>query len=517
MTGPRSGGAERGQADPARRPVDELVATIGVIGDMSIPLLFQGLLADKKTGTVVFMREPVVKKVYVAGGEVFFASSNLSEDRLVEWLCRAGTISRQQCDTAAEMVKTTGKKSGTVLQELGYLSAEKLAAGLRYQVRQIFVSLFNWRTGSYLIDEDTALHFDSDTLMMNTRDLIIDGLREMEWSVVRKSLPPLGTILRSSAEQSLPPQGEALEQDHRTILSFIDGRASIEEICARSGIGDFNALKAVYALLALRLAVKGDLKKEGAAGPVRVEASTVVETNERRTTEPASSAVLTTEMLLEAHKRLARQNLYEVLDVGRAATAQEIKKAYFTLAKRYHPDRHFGPSLNEMKGHLETLFNAIHEAYETLADPDRRDQYDRALADNARQPQVKTAAGTGNHVKASAARAHFAEGMKYFDGRNYWDAEESFEWAERFDPSNAEYVFRRAMALSHMPRRGRDSEEYFAKALKMAPSSIGYYLEFANFYVRHGLKAKAMSVYQEALKQNPNAEKIKEAIQKTGG
>ncbi len=484
---------------------------------MTMPLLFQGLLGDKKTGTVVFTREPVVKKVYVSRGEVFFASSNLSEDRLVEWLCRAGTISRQQCDMAAELVKKTGKKAGTVLQELGYITAEGLADGLRYQIRQIVVSLFNWRTGSYLFDEDPALHCDIDMLTMNSRNMIIDGLREMEWSVVRKSLPPLRTILRPSAERSLPMQGEELEPDHRTVLSFIDGSASIEEICARSGIGDFNTLKAVYALLALRLAVKGDLKKEGKARPVRVEASSVVAPKEKRTTEPVTMEPLTVAMLLEAHKRLAQQDQYEVLGVGSSATAKEIKKAYLTLAKRYHPDRHFGPPLNEMKGTLEALFDAIHVAHEMLANPDKRGQYDRALAAGARQQQVKTAAGPDKNVNASAAIAHFTEGMKYFSVRNYWDAEESFEWAERFDSSNAEYVFRRAMALSHMPRRGRDAEEYFAKAIKMDPSKMEYYLEFANFYLKVGLKSKAASICRDALQRNPGSDQIQELLKKAGG
>jgi curved DNA-binding protein CbpA len=483
---------------------------------MTVPLLFQGLLAEKKTGTIVFSRDPVVKKVYVANGDVFFASSSLSEDRLGEWLLRAGTITRRQCDAAAEVVKRTGKKQGAVLVELGYITPEVLDNGMRYQVRQIVVSLFNWRNGNYVFDDSPAPHFDIDPLIILTGALIVEGLREMEWSVVRRSLPPLRTILLPAADRSLPVQGEELEPDHRTVLTFIDGNTSIEEICTRSGIGDFNALRAIYALLALRLAETGALKQAGETKRVREAARDAVKVNETKTPGAAILAPLTVAALLEAHKRLAQQDHYEVLEVGRSATPQEIKKAYFTLAKRYHPDRHFGPPLNEMKAELEALFNAIHGAHETLGSPDRRDQYDLELAAGARQRQVKTTAGADKDANASAAIAHFNEGMKYFSVRNYWDAEESFEWAERFDPSNAEYAFRRAMALSHMPRRGRDAEEYFAKAVKMDPSKMEYYLEFANLYVKLGLKAKAMALFQKALKQNPTAEKIKEAIQKAG-
>ncbi len=483
---------------------------------MTVPLLFHGLLAEKKTGTIVFTRDPVVKKVYVVNGEVFFASSNLSEDRLGEWLQRAGTITRQQCDAAFEVVKMTGKKQGAALAELGYITPGVLEDGIRLQVRQIVVSLFNWRNGSYMFDNTPTPNVSIDPLMISTENLIRDGLRGMEWSVVRRSLPPLTTILRLVADRSLPLRVEELEQDHRTVLTFIDGGSSIEDICARSGIGDYNTLRAIYALLALRLSETGALKQADATKKVRAVVYDPVMMEETKTPGPETATFLTVPALLEAHKRLSQQNHFEVLGVDRNATAQEIKKAYFTLAKRYHPDRHFGPPLNEMKSELEALFNAIHEAHETLASPDRREQYDRELAAGLQRQQVKKGAGVDKKVNSAAAAAHFNEGVKYFTERNFWDAEESFQWAIRFDPSQAEYVFRRAMALSHIPRRGRDAEEYFAKAISMDPLKIGYYLEFANFYIKLGLKAKAMSLYQNALKQNPTSDKIKEAINKIG-
>ena len=496
--------------------LSDLVSSSGEITNMTVPLLFQGLLAEKKTGTIVFTRDPVVKKVYVAKGDVFFASSNLSEDRLGEWLHRAGTITRQQCDAAAEVVKRTGNKQGAVLVELGYITPEVLEDGVRYQVRQIVVSLFNWRNGSYVFDDSPAPYFDISPLMISTGGLIIEGLRGMEWSVIRRSLPPLNTILRPVANRSLTVQGEELEQDHRTVLMYIDGSTSIEEICSRSGIGDFNTLRAIYALLALRLAEQGALKQAGAAKRVRDAVGDVVTVKETKTPEPETADLFTAAALLEAHKRLAQQNHFEVLGVGRDATAQEIKNAYFTMAKRYHPDRHFGPPLNEMNSELEALFNAIHEAHETLASPDRREKYARELAVGLQPQRVQQGTGSEKQMKTAAAVAYFNEGMKYFTERIFWDAEESFQWAIRFDPSNAEYVLRRAMALSHIPRRGRDAEEYFTKAIKMDPSKMEYYLEFANYYGRLGLKARAMSLYRNALKQNPGAEKIKEAIKKAG-
>ena len=112
-------------------------------------------------------------------------------------------------------------------------------------------------------------------------------------------------------------------------------------------------------------------------------------------------------------------------------------------------------------------------------------------------------------------RDRFNEGMKRFKGGDFWGAEEAFQWAMRLDPDNAEYVFRRGINLARIPRRGHEAEEVFAQAIKMAPSKIEYSLELGNFFARSGLKTKALSVYQDALKRNPNSEKIKQAIQKS--
>lgn len=68
---------------------------------------------------------------------------------------------------------------------------------------------------------------------------------------------------------------------------------------------------------------------------------------------------------------MAKRDYYEVLGVARDASEADLKKAYRRLAMKFHPDRNPGDASAEEK------FKEISEAYEVLADPERRGAYDR--------------------------------------------------------------------------------------------------------------------------------------------
>jgi molecular chaperone DnaJ len=66
----------------------------------------------------------------------------------------------------------------------------------------------------------------------------------------------------------------------------------------------------------------------------------------------------------------APRDFYEVLGVGKSASADEIKKAYRELARKWHPDR------NPDDPKAEERFKEIQQAYDALSDAEKRKEYD---------------------------------------------------------------------------------------------------------------------------------------------
>ncbi len=104
------------------------------------------------------------------------------------------------------------------------------------------------------------------------------------------------------------------------------------------------------------------------------------------------------------------RDYYRIMGVERTASAEEIKRAYRKLARRYHPDVSKEPKAEEH-------FKEIGEAYEVLRDPEKRAAYDRlgsqwqAEQEFTPPPGWQAAHGAGAHVFEGEQFSDFFESL----------------------------------------------------------------------------------------------------------
>ncbi len=488
----------------------------GVIDGITLPRLFLDVRAERKTGIAVFERNGAVKKVFFKDGDPIFASSNLEKDRLGELLLRRGEITRQQFLASSEIVQKTGKMEGSVLLGLGFISENRLEEALRHQVKDIILSLFSWRDGAFRFDEGPFPLVGMVPLGIAPANIILEGMKGFEWQAVRRSLPPLYTVIRPTMDPKIIFQAADFSPDQKSVLLLIDGKRSIEEVCTASSIGDFNTLTAIHLFLALSIVEVGEIESEEDRSLVQQAVRLALNMEEiEPQTEPVKQTTISDirNSIQRAFDELGAKDHYQVLDVPETASNQEIRKAYFRLSKLYHPDRHYDPALADLKGALEALFARLTEAYNTLSNPELRKAYDTSRA-------MKTARMDLEEEKidrTATAANQFNRGLKAFKEGNFWGASEAFMWAARLDPANSRYYYYQGLAFSQMPRKGHDAEKSFKKAIELDPTKIAYYIELGNLYLRNNMKSRAIAVYNEALKWDPESEQIKQAIRAAGG
>jgi DnaJ-class molecular chaperone len=107
-----------------------------------------------------------------------------------------------------------------------------------------------------------------------------------------------------------------------------------------------------------------------------------------------------------AYAAMDQTDYYRVLGMSSAASAQEIREAYYKLAARLHPDIH-GEGLDpDFRKRLTTVFSRVVEAYRVLSDERRRAEYDETLARGGMRMSPGAKVKSQPRVEESLADGH---------------------------------------------------------------------------------------------------------------
>jgi curved DNA-binding protein CbpA len=202
---------------------------------------------------------------------------------------------------------------------------------------------------------------------------------------------------------------------------------------------------------------------------------------------------------LDLHRLLRvaeKGTFYQLLGVSPDSSPQQIKRNFYELARKFHPDKHADQP--DWADSLQKLMDALARAYKTLASEELRINYDKQLAasgifnlDHGKTELQETAEECAQRA-VELLRAH------NFAGSIFW-----LRKCVRIAPNVARYHAMLARSLAAVKQYRKEAVEQFQKAIKLDPLSIPTYLQFGQLYEDIQLPWRARPLYQKVLEIDP--------------
>lgn len=499
--------------------------------------VIRGLYLDRKSGILHLEREAIKKRIYFKKGSMIFANSDVNDDRIGEFLIRNNVIDRAAFEMAVKVAKDTGKRFGKTVVEMGHMKAEEMETQVTGQIEAIIYSLFLWEAGDWNLEphEDPV---DADIMLnLSTADIILEGIRRMnDLDAIRRGLGDTQAMLRHSDNPLLLYQKISLTPSEGFVLSRVDGVSTVSDIAAISPLGEEETLRCIYGLVSAGvLDVVGSGAQTAAATAeedkvdIPMPEAETLERDGDKAAAPAAPQGPTPEEqairddIMARHASLATATLYDLLGLNQNASAAEIKKAYYKMAKKYHPDRHHSPHLYDVHGQLEELFVKTTKAYQKLSDPLARRRYDASLRTEAPRGEAVARESSGTPLGDAAmpegpthqekmADMQFREGRRHFMEMHYFDAIQCLREAVRLAPHKGQYHKLLAQTLIKNPHWRKEAEEHFHEALKTSQFDAECFVGLGEIYEGEGMESRAMKMYQQALNYDPSNEFVQEKL-----
>lgn len=528
----------------------------GSLSEGALPTLLRAVYVGRKTGVLHFTRGQDVRSVRFRQGHILSAQSSVPSEHLGEVLVRNELLSSADLERAGARKRATGKQLGQTLMEMGLIDPEQLEDALALHVREVLLSVFSWNSGEYSFEDAAAAAFHGEpTLKLSTGEMILETVRLLQNPhVVRAALGNPDRVLDLSTDPLLRFQKVTLSPTDGYVLSRVDGVMKARDIIEMIPLPQEEVEKSLYGLLCTgiiefappttRAAPEArrpsSAQASAPAAPAKPQAPPAPEADARRKEEDARAKEIEARRkeILDAYDGLKTKNHFEVLGLPRASSEAQVKEAYFHLAKRFHPDTHHDPAMDDLAPRLEAVFIRLGQAYEVLRNPRTRGPYEADLA--ARAPRVPRAAGDpatpaqgspqqpssssapppppDARLEARRALEAMAAAEKHMAEGKYWDAiqllEHAIQWLDGKNLTRARIALGRSYAKN--PKWAKQAETILKSAIASAPKSADAHLVLGQLYAGQGLRSRAVTTLRRALELQPDYEEAAAALSALG-
>ena len=480
------------------------------------------------SGSLNVKRENVTKTLWFDQGFLVDAQSTDPAEAFGEMLLRMGRLSPDQLAEASKS-GSSAEALSQALVAMGLVEPSQLTDFRGFHVQEISHSLFNWVSGSFEFSTESDRAGKSSTRLA-LPGLIFEAVRRItNPEIIHRGLKGADRVIRLAPQFESKVAAVFLKPEEAFVLSRIESSARISEILQISPLGLETTQKMLYGFIAtgiVEFVQEGADKREpgipaasrayrsSAAPSLQAEPAGVPEEAEPPELQSMESGESDVFLMLD---RAKTKNYYDLLGVTATASSDEIKKSYYSLAKKYHPDRFHQSKSADLKTALDVIFSTLAQAYDTLKVPATRGSYDAKVfrletPAGASPDKPATAASSSAAPQQKLAELNYRQGRGHYDQQDYWSAIQAFRQSVRLEPEVGRYRYWLAMALAKNAKWRREAEEHFLKAIELEQFNPEYYIGLGLLYKDVGMQKRAEGQLKQALQVNPGNKTAQEAL-----
>jgi curved DNA-binding protein CbpA len=521
-----------------------------------------------KSGHLHFTHGTERRSLYFVRGLILYGTSDVEGEHLGNTLVRYGLISQEDLERATPAVLRDRKRLGQVIQELGILGQTGLDEAIALHVRDLLFTVLDRGTGSFGFEEMSGDDTAGLTAQIRPGQMILEAARRLQApEVMKQVLGDLDRPLGMSSHPLLGVQRLTLSPIDGFLLSRIDGVMTAREIFQITPLPEEDTERSLFALLCTgtveyvprtaswraRAAVAAGAAPTAqppappqAPGPTPAGPQTPTGTSdagrslkeEADREESRRSIEARRREIVEAFDALQGRDHFELLGIERRATENEVKEAYFRMARRFHPDTPLDPALADLRPKRENVFLRLAAAYETLRNPASRAQYERMVEPRSprRQPEAQAGAappapvasgapaepaekpGEAEERQRRAAQKAVPNATRLVKDGKYWDAIQMLEPAIPFleGPARLKASVLLARAYLKNPNWLRQAESTLREVLRQKPDHAEAHVVLGHVYRATNLRSRALTSYRKALELDPGNEEAHAEIAALG-
>jgi hypothetical protein len=347
----------------------------GALTHVCLPDLLRQIYSHRLTGELILVRGDQRKHMYFDTGNIVFAASNQMSDRIGNVLLRHGLLKPEEVERILADL-SNGKRFGKAAVDAGIMSERDLITNITFQILDIIYSLFAWTTGNYEFIQGENRVAEELKLKLTTASIILEGVRRIDdFSVIRRGLGDLNRFITPSTSPLLRLQSITLKPLERQILEMVVQPTDLLQVLIGSQFSADATLRALFGLLSAGVLERtGSPKISQDTGKFELS-NEILPAPQYALARPVTASqanfqysqdYATLRMEIEALKaRIRLNNPNAVLEVGPQASLEEIHRAYYRLAERFHPDR-FLSAPPPLRREIDEVFRRVYQSFEYL-------------------------------------------------------------------------------------------------------------------------------------------------------